>query len=1173
MYRARSRLPGGPSSLLDQSTKTLPLARSVHPFAARTRRLGALVLLALIAGAGLQLALSGNAQAQPTPATTTAASIESPVTREQVEAKLSEISDNPDLAQETKDRLTEQYRLVLTNLETIAATNAEAASYREALETAPAQAAALRAELAAMETPPEPPVTLSEPRSIDAIEQRLVREQAEAASIEAQISEVTEVLNDISEQPTAARKRLAEATQALSDLDTELNRPQPEAQAEDARQAQRWVLETRRDALRAEVLMLEQRILSADVRKELAEARLDQLSAALQRLRARRVYLENEADRLRRIQAEQVREETESAERELGDAHPLVLEIAQHNRELSKTITDATDALDRLDETQATLENQLVEIQAELKGVRERISAAGLSQAVGQILVDERADLPEDSVLRKQAATRAERIAQLTLSQLRLRDELRQLDDLDAAINRALAEANPPAANTDALSTQIREQLIRQRDLLARALRLQDSYQRELGDLDFTADQYAKLVKRYHDFLAEHLLWVRSVAPITQQPLAPMHAALWWLIAPEHWAAVLDTLQQVARSSPLFWLGLLTVAALLVSGPLIRRRIRNYAEPMRRVTTDLFVYTLSALGMTLLLAAPWPLLAALIGWTLSTDASATPFVLAFAQALLATALPFYYLRAFRLLCMPGGVADRHFRWPASTLTALRRGAQLTAISLLPIGLIGQALAEYDNPGFNGTLTRLIVVILCLGLGAIMAMITHPTRGVFAEALAQNQKGWLYRTRLLWFALILVVPLFLAAISLAGYLYTAGILLRSMIAELWLALVLVVLHQTIVRWLILTRRGLALEAALERRAQREAKPEFVEQGGPKLATNDDSVDLAALDQQTRKLLNSSIGIIAAVGLWMIWSDVLPALNLFEKITLWRYSATVNGVEELVPVTLADLGLILVFAIAAMIAIRNLPALLEILLLKNSDVSASGRYTLVTLTRYLITAVGALLIVGTLGLQWSQVQWLVAALSVGIGFGLQEIVANFISGLIILFERPVRVGDTVTIGDTTGTVTRIQIRATTIRNWDKQELLVPNKEFITGRLLNWTLTDQINRVVIPVGVEYGSDTGEALKLLAEVAAEHPQILDDPAPIVTFEGFGDNALNLVLRCYLETLEFRLAVTTELCQAIDDKFRAAAIGIAFPQRDIHLRSSEPIEIRMRRAAGDGPR
>jgi potassium efflux system protein len=1139
----------------------------------RVRRLGARIALALLAALILGAA-TGVALAQPAPSAESTPRIQPNVTREQVETKLAEIKESPNLAQEAKDRLSEQYRGALTNLEAIAANNAEAARYSDALASAPAQAAALREQVASMGSLPDPPVALSEPRSIEAIEQLLVNEQAEAASIEAQISEITEALGDAAVQPAAARKRLAEATQELSDLGAELSRPQPEAQSQEARQAERWALETKRDALRAEILMLEQRILSADVRRDLANARLDQLNARLQRIRARRAYLENEADRLRQMQAEQVREETETAARELSDAHPLVLEVAQRNRELSETITEATEALDRLDERRAELDTAVTEIRNELKGARERISAAGLSQAVGQILIDERSDLPEDSLLRQQAAARAERIAELTLSQLRLRDEAETLSDIDDAVSKALADAEQTPAQPDstasALADQVREQLTRRRDLLERALRLQDSYQRALGDLDFIADQYAEQVRRYHDFLAEHLLWVRSVAPITQQPLAPMQTALRWLVEPEHWTAVLEQLKRAARSSPLFWLGLLAVAALLASGGRFRRWIRDYAEPMRRISTDRFSFTASALGLTLLLAAPWPLLMAVLGWTLETQDS-QPFVSAVGAALLAAALPFYYLRAFRLLCMAGGVADRHFRWSASTLGSLRRAVRIATLGLLPLGFVGEVLGQYDNPAFNATLTRLIVVLLCLGLGAITAAVMHPTRGVFAQALAQNPKGWLHRTRLLWYALILLVPLLLAAISLAGYLYTAGILLRSLVAELWLALVLVVLHQTIVRWLILTRRGLALEAALERRAQREAQRAVAEQGGQVLEPSDDPVDLAALDSQTRQLLNSSIAILAAVGLWMIWSDVLPALNLFEKITLWSYTATVSGVEQRVPVTLADLGLILVFATAALIAVRNLPALLEILLLKNSEVSASGRYTLVTLTRYLVTAIGVLLIVGTLGLQWSQVQWLVAALSVGIGFGLQEIVANFISGLIILFERPVRVGDTVTIGETTGTVTRIQIRATTIRNWDKQELLVPNKEFITGRLLNWTLTDQINRVVIAVGVEYGSDTAEALRLLAEVAAEHPQILDDPAPVVTFEGFGDNALNLFLRCYLETLEFRLAVITELHQAINDKFRAAGIGIAFPQRDIHLRSSEPIEVRMRRATGDG--
>jgi potassium efflux system protein len=253
-----------------------------------------------------------------------------------------------------------------------------------------------------------------------------------------------------------------------------------------------------------------------------------------------------------------------------------------------------------------------------------------------------------------------------------------------------------------------------------------------------------------------------------------------------------------------------------------------------------------------------------------------------------------------------------------------------------------------------------------------------------------------------------------------------------------------------------------------------------------------------------------------------------------------------------------------SIVAVVAAKNLPALLEILLLSRTSMSAGSRYAVTTMIGYVIAAAAALTIFSALGLSWGSVQWLVAALGVGIGFGLQEIVANFISGIIILFERPVRVGDVVTIGDTTGSVSKIRIRATTIRNWEKQELLVPNKEFITGRLLNWTLSDNLNRIVITVGVDYGSDVRLALALLEEAVTEDDRVLRDPEPRFTFEGFGDNALSLVLRCYLDSMDDRLAVTSDLHQSINDKFVAAGISIAFPQRDVHLSTAQPLEVRI---------
>ena len=166
------------------------------------------------------------------------------------------------------------------------------------------------------------------------------------------------------------------------------------------------------------------------------------------------------------------------------------------------------------------------------------------------------------------------------------------------------------------------------------------------------------------------------------------------------------------------------------------------------------------------------------------------------------------------------------------------------------------------------------------------------------------------------------------------------------------------------------------------------------------------------------------------------------------------------------------------------------------------------------------------------------------------------ANFICGLILLFERPVRVGDVVTIGDASGVVSRIRIRATTIRDWEQKELVVPNKELITGRLLNWTLSDAVTRVFITVGVAYGSDVDRAMALIREAAEENPRVLDDPEPVVHFEQFADSSLNLTLRAYTGALSDRLPATTELHKAIDQKFRAAGIVIAFPQRDVHFHS-----------------
>ena len=204
--------------------------------------------------------------------------------------------------------------------------------------------------------------------------------------------------------------------------------------------------------------------------------------------------------------------------------------------------------------------------------------------------------------------------------------------------------------------------------------------------------------------------------------------------------------------------------------------------------------------------------------------------------------------------------------------------------------------------------------------------------------------------------------------------------------------------------------------------------------------------------------------------------------------------------------------------------------------------------------MLVIVGVALAFGAVGIGWSKVQFLAAAITVGLGFGLQEIFANFVSGLIILFERPVRVGDVITVGNVSGRVARLRIRATTIMDWDRKELIIPNKEFVTGQVINWTLTEQTLRIVIPVGIAYGSDTRLAETTLLRVAHDDPDVLDDPAPSVVFNQFGDSALMFNLRVFIAHIDHLIRTRHRLHRAIDDAFREADIVIAFPQRDVHV-------------------
>ena len=407
-----------------------------------------------------------------------------------------------------------------------------------------------------------------------------------------------------------------------------------------------------------------------------------------------------------------------------------------------------------------------------------------------------------------------------------------------------------------------------------------------------------------------------------------------------------------------------------------------------------------------------------------------------------------------------------------------------------------------------------------------------------------------RLRLMYVAMLLL----LATGVFWGLRYSVGIITSRLLNTVCVVLLLAIIHSVLVRWLCVVQRRLRFEELRAARAEKSAKDsETIEE---------DEAGLLEISEDTMELLGAIAVGLTVVAMLYIWAPLMPAFDLLSDVTLWTSTNVVEGDSIVSQITLETLVIVTLVVGITFYTAHKLPALVELVLRARTEMSVGARYTTRSLMSYVIVAVGVVSALSALGLHWSKLQWLIASLGVGIGFGLQEIVANFFSGLIILFERPIRVGDIVTVGEKDGEVTRIRIRATTIRDLDGKELLVPNKEFITGHLLNWTLSDSQMRIIVEVGVAYGSDLDRALKLVVDVAAGHPKVIQRPAPESTIEKFGDNAVELVIRCFLGEYEGWRGIASELRHEIYQQFTEAGIVIAFPQRDLHFNDEKPVRI-----------
>ena len=1094
------------------------------------------------------------------------------ITVEQIEASVTALQAQEGLDEETRTRVSDLLANARVQISNRLAAETATAEYSASIQEAPAEIERLREELATETTPVTDPSELgiSDTTELAELEQELARQVARLTAAESSLAELEGELEREDARPQQARQRIDELRSERDALDEAGAGSSDEASI--LQEARRLTTSLRRNALTAEISRLEQELLSHDVRVRLLTVRRDLAERTLSDQGELVTVIRGVVNERRQATALLAQQEAELTELAAADAHPVVREIAEGNAELTRELPTITDATERATREVTDIGRQARQIEENLARSRQRLEIGGVSQIIGRLFAEDRRNLPQVSQYRSEVRERRKALSGIGLAQVRIDEQRRDLTPISDRIDVAMEEVSRDVSDAEtlrAIEADVRRLLQTRRELLDQSSETYTTYLRALGDLDEAQRRLLAAADDYKEFLDQHLLWIPNTEILSLDTLRDLPSAAAWLISPTHWRELAASLIEYCRTEPLWaLLGALLIGLSFGMARPLGQYFHNINDRVGRLSTDHIGLTLSALVIVALRALPVPLALGVIGLAISRSPLQSEFVTSASTAIMRVAPFLYNVMLFRVLCANKGVAEVHFDWSEKNLGTARR--QLRRMALLGVPSVFVTVVFYASPliSYHESAARISFILMMVILASVIRPLAKMAADDATRSDSENSRPSLaQRLKSLGLHIGSVSPLLLAGAAAFGYLYTAGSLTGLLVDTLWLVLWLIVTKLVVLRWLTLTRRKIAWQLALKKREERRAEAEALEhdEGDEhELPTvKRKPIDLDTVDQQTRRLLRAGLYFAGAIGAWGIWSEVLPALNVFEQVSLWSRTSIVGGQEVVLPVTLADLLLAIVVATATVVASKNLPGLMEILFLQRLTLQPGSRYAINTLVRYVLVSIGVVTVLGIVGWDWSQIQWLVAALSVGLGFGLQEIVANFVSGLIILFERPVRVGDTVTVGQLTGTVSRLQIRATTITDWDRKEIVVPNKAFITEQVVNWTLSDPITRIVVPVGIAYGSDQKLAHKVMEETLTSLPLVLDDPAPKVYFMGFGDSSLDFNLYVYSRQLADRLPLTHTVHDEILAALRKNGIEIPFPQRDLHLRSVDgPIPV-----------
>ena len=884
--------------------------------------------------------------------------------------------------------------------------------------------------------------------------------------------------------------------------------------------------------------------------QDLYNKQRDFLTAQIAQLNNWVQLLQQQVSNKRLTLTEKTVEESGTTQTDTSQALPsFIQKELKLNQQLSQQLIDATQGVNSLVQENIKVKNWLDRTTQTEQNLNEQISVLKGSLLLSKILYQQRQMLPDANLVRGSE----EQIADLRLAQFDVNQQRDQLYQRNEYIQKLLEKNKGDALTAEQMAT-LNEALDGRRELLEQ-LNKQLGQQLNLSiNLQLNQQQLERVSKTLQSTLQQQIFWVSSNKPLDMAWLTALPGALMAQWQAVNISANLNNwLLESLKVFPAILLMLVIAGAMLWKRQAIQSRFEKLAKEVGQLRSDTHSHTPKAILLVFLRTIPGALLIMSGGLALVFSGLSTPLIIG--ELSFRMALAYMAFGSMRRMLKPDGLAQKHFGHDAQTVAHLRNALRYIWYTLLPLIFVA-TLGELDPSRLANDVVGQIICLVSLLFLSFELFTTVRKR-------PNNQQTGLWRNiTALTFGL---VPLILIGLLGFGYYYTALKLSARLIDSFYLVSVWVLLYETSLRGLSVAARRLAYRRALAKRQhqQRTENADGVE------VSDDKPITLEQINEQTLRLVTVALTLVFAGAFYWLWSDLVAVIAYLDSITLWHHTVGTDGNAVLEAVSLRDLLGAGVIAMVTYILTRNLPGLLEVLVLSRLQLAQGTSYAITTILSYLLTATGTISTLSIIGMEWNKLQWLVAALSVGLGFGLQEIFANFVSGLIILFERPVRIGDTITVSGFSGTVNKIRIRATTITDFDRKEVIIPNRAFVTERLINWSLSDTITRVVLRIGVSYGSDLELTRRLLLQAAAENPRVMKEPAPSVYFLAFGASTLDHEMRFFVQELGDRNPALDELNRRIDHLFSEHGINIAFNQVEVTLKNVHGDVVNVDTAAG----